>query len=125
MGFLQDLSPLGDKHQKYTNFGIIDFEAQAWIEYVCAGVYDAIRGFEVFDYNEDFEEIFEYLFETAEEVGVYFAHFGGKYDFLFLLDYLFTQNKFTFVSAIPRGSLILTFEVEYDGKKLKFWDSSA
>lgn len=132
MGYFSQLTPI-EKAGKFKEFGIIDIEAQSWVDFVCIGLYTTNRGFDVFDYKDGWEEFFEYLFDPdvaiddPEFIKIYFAHFAGKYDFLFLLDFLVKQDRFEFVSGIPRGSSILSFTVEEPktGKKISFWDSSA
>jgi hypothetical protein len=59
-----------------------------------------------------------------------YAHFGGKFDFLFVLNYIFFNTDFKVESMIPRGSGLLCFDVLIEisnGKTLKltFHDSSA
>jgi hypothetical protein len=115
------------KESKYKSFGVFDIESRNWIDFVVIGAYsDATEGFTYFD---SLEKFFEYIFEC--DLDVWFAHFGGKFDFLFLLQYLFSKKGkdagYRLRAIIPRGSMILTFSVYKEGedKVIKFWDSSA
>ena len=134
-----DLKPIERKKPaKFKKFGVLDIESQDWIEFVSVGCFDH-RGFEVFDYHSNgIEELFEWVFDeqcditVSEDEGyendptlIYFAHFAGKFDFLFFLQYFFKSSKYKFISGIPRGSMILTYSVSYKDIKIQFWDSCA
>lgn len=79
--------------------------------------------------KEAMDRFFELLISDGENKKIY-AHFGGKFDFLFLLNYLLFNPDWTVSSMIPRGSGILCFDAEIvtgNGEKVKlsFHDSSA
>lgn len=116
------------KHQHKHKFWTIDVEARKWINFVVGGVCNG----EEFWHFDTVDEMFHFLVEDGQSKKL-FAHFGGKYDFLFFIDYLMREapTEFTFDSGIPRGSGLLCFTVKYADKKrqkscsLKFYDSSA
>ena len=116
-------------------FGTCDIESQNWIDFVVIGCFDD-RGFFEFGYdNNGIEAFFQHIFDEREDeyfdtqtkyqCNTYFGHFAGKFDFLFLLDYVVKSNKYHFDSAIPRGSSILCFKIKYGDRTVQFWDSSA
>jgi len=115
--------------KKYKHFGVVDIESMDWIKFVVIGAYSNVT--EGFIYFDDLDEFFDYVFESG--VNIWFAHFGGKFDFLFLLSYIFSSkgknNGIRLQSIIPRGSSILTFSVynvnNKESKLVHFWDSSA
>jgi hypothetical protein len=79
--------------------------------------------------QEALERFLEVLVSDGKSKKVY-AHFGGKFDFQFFLNYLFFHEDWTVESIIPRGSGILCFDAVVEmgnGKKVKigFNDSSA
>ncbi len=103
-------------------FGVFDIEAWGWKNFLLGGFYDG------FNYNEfnSMDALVDYLFSDRCKVSKVFAHFGGIYDFLFILQTVFDSDKdFKVFDFIPRGSGILCFTCEYKGTKIKFWDSGA
>ena len=75
------------------------------------------------------DRFFEYLVQDGENKKIY-AHFGGKFDFLFLLNYLLFHPDWEVKNMIPRGSGLLCFDAIAEmGNgcpiKLSFNDSSA
>jgi len=107
--------------KKKKEFAVIDFEASKWINYLCNGYFDGKN------YSEftDLTDCFDFLHET--DIPNIFAHFGGIYDFLFILGWIFDNNDYSLKSLIPRGSAILCFTIisNRNGKEFTFYDSSA
>ena len=102
-------------------FAVTDFEASKWINYLCNGLYDGTEYLEFTDLSDYFEVLHEY--ETKN----IFAHFGGIYDFLFIIGYVLDHDDFILKSIIPRGSGILCFTItsNISGNDVTFYDSSA
>ena len=106
------LWPIKEKSDRKRKFAIIDVEAQNWIEYVVAGIYDGKNFFHTkYCYNLLLE-----CFRISYHSGIneFFAHFGGKYDFLFFLKEAILNPQFKILNIIPRGSGILQFDLEMD-----------
>lgn len=79
--------------------------------------------------TEAMQRFIEFLLADGQDKDIY-AHFGGKFDFLFCLNYLFFHTDFQVKNMIPRGSGLLCFDVtvEIGNDKfctLTFHDSSA
>lgn len=122
----------GDKGLDKTKpFYVCDIEAYKWKKFRVMGHYDG-KNFKHFRRLHDY---FTFISSDAEDKQI-FAHYGGVYDFNFLLDYLLLRDKekrFRVGSLIPRGSGLLCFDVFYDHEengetkevKLSFNDSSA
>jgi hypothetical protein len=103
-------------------FSVCDIESAAgWVNFLIIGLYDGER-------YQDFTTLYEFFkcLEEGDNRTVY-AHFGGRYDFMFLLESLFDNQKFIVTSMIPRGSGILSFDAVSlrTGVKITFRDSSA
>jgi hypothetical protein len=116
-----------DQGEKYNKkFLICDIEAYNWTDFRVIGLYDG----EKFLYFKSLDDFFRELIKTDEDKQI-FAHFGGIYDFLFILKYVIEESSLGLEvsSLIPRGSGILCFDVIYtkgDKKiKISFNDSSA
>jgi len=106
---------------KIKTFAVTDFEASKWINYLCNGYYDGKTYLEF----TDLSDYFDFLHET--DIPNIFAHFGGIYDFLFLLGWIFDNDEYTLKNLIPRGSAILCFTIisNRNQKEFTFLDSSA
>lgn len=102
-------------------FAVTDFEGSKWINYLCNGYYDG-KDYLQFTAMDDY---LEYLHQPSENI--IFAHFGGIYDFLFILKFLLDSDEFTISDIIPRGSSILCFKVTsyHTRNTISFYDSSA
>ena len=131
MGF--PLTPFrGDKGLDKTKpFFVCDIEAYKWKLFRVIGHYDG----ENFKYFKKLDDYFNFISSDGEDKQI-FAHFGGIYDFNFLLDWILVRDKekrFRIKTIVPRGSAILCFDVFYDyidegikrEVKLSFNDSSA
>jgi hypothetical protein len=129
------LWPIKEENKRKRKFAVIDVEAQNWIEYVVAGIFD---GKNFYHTKHCYSLILE-CFKISKNKGIdeFFAHFGGKYDFLFFLKEAILNEQFSIVTIVPRGSGILHFDIEmkmdyclnndldyYQGK-ITFRDSSA
>lgn len=114
------LNALRSTYKKDFNFAVLDIETMKWTKFICLGYFDGAK------YNEfrSLKKFFDFLPST--EVTNIFAHFGGKFDFLFLLrELLRDTRKIKITNIIPRGSSILCLSVSIDGREFNFRDSSA
>ncbi len=126
---------LDNMEQPLKKFWVCDIESRNWVDFVTIGLTDGHCWF----HFEDLAKFFEYLCIDCTDKTL-FAHFGGKFDFMFLLDHLLTKSNAIVDGIIPRGSGILCFDVIFDalitskegepftytgGTKLTFRDSSA
>lgn len=114
------LTPL-KKSPKPRAFAVCDIEAADWRIFVTIGWYSGKGLFKEFSSLHDF---FLHLFNEPEDV--IYAHFGGIYDFNFLLEFVLGSDVFNLDGApLARGSGLLSLRVECDGRNLEFRDSSA
>jgi len=113
------LSPIG-KPQKKISFAVVDIETMNWTKFIVLGFYDGT------EYREfrSLKKFFEFL-SQEQRTETIFAHFGGKFDFLFLLKEILRNEKYKVEALVPRGSSILYFNLECGGRKYTFRDSSA
>jgi hypothetical protein len=129
------LFPITKESDRKRKFAIIDVEAQNWIEFVVAGIFDGKNFFHTKYLTNLMLECFR--ISTFQDISEFFAHFGGKYDFLFFLKEAILNSQFKLLNIIPRGSGILQFDLEMDADfclsndleyfqgKITFRDSSA
>ena len=103
-------------------FAVSDIEGRAWINFLCIGHYDGITYKDFLSLDSYFDYAFNHPVKTI------FCHFGGIYDFLFLIGYILDNpKKYDFKGLIPRGSGILTFKCysKIHDSTLTYNDSSA
>lgn len=104
---------------KPMKFQVVDLEGQDWINFIVGGFYDGENYFEF----KTLDEFTDYVLSSKHSLNI-FAHFGGGYDFLFIIQNML-ENNVEFESIIPRGSSILSFSIQGTFKRHTFRDSSA
>lgn len=102
------------------DFAVFDLEAANWTKYVVGGYYDG----ETFKHFGKLEGFFQFLKNNYSVPSKIFAHYGGQYDFLFLLRHCYSKG-YKVGTIIPRGSGILCFDVRIGARTYNFYDSSA
>lgn len=115
------LKPLfPDDDRAIPGFSVCDIESAAgWINFLVIGL-----GWKTYDeeddsllekryeYFENLGEFCDFLFEKDQPHDVIFAHFGGRYDFSFILkEYFHAHQRYYIHKMIPRGSGLLCFSV--------------
>jgi len=120
------LAPKSEKNapKRIERFAVFDIEAANWIDFLIAGYYDG----EIYREFLSLDEFLEYLDDDANNIPTdIFAHFGGIYDFLFILQGCFDGDLFRPSDFIPRGSGILCFTLtsRRSGRRIVFRDSGA
>lgn len=112
------------KPQEPVQFAVVDIESRSWVHHVVTGFYDGLE-YKSFDHAKKFRD-FIFCYKGPQNI---FAHFGGKFDFMFLLESFLSDDRFKVKTIVPRGSMILFFEVfVLKGSrpiKLTFRDSAA
>lgn len=103
------------------DFVVTDLETIKWTKFLVGGVYGKKDGFRYFKCRK---ALLHYLFDTYPSCDV-FAHFGGRFDFLFFIDTVLQSDDFKLGTIIPRGSGILCFELYRGEEVICFRDSSA
>lgn len=94
---------------------VVDIEASDWTDFKCLGFFDG-EDYKVFWSIEGFLD----FFLTREYRGFKcYAHFGGKYDFRFFIDYLVSCERFD-LRLLERGSKIMSIKV-IDKKSKSSW----
>lgn len=89
--------------KKLGKFIVFDIESNDWKDYVLGGIYDG----ETFESFSNVHDLCAKL-DTFKNTKI-FAHFGGIFDFLFLLDTWGIENSFD-SDIVMRGSSVFTFK---------------
>ena len=143
---LKPLKP--GEEAKEEKFFVCDIETMKWTKFLAIGLYDGVEYLEFFvksplsknqvsrglkerGCRNPLREFLAHLFSLGEKKITVYAHFGGLFDFAFILEEAFQIPGIHVESLIPRGSGLLCFDlVEYDGEgkvktKIHFSDSAA
>lgn len=104
-------------------FKVFDCEAYDWNRLYAIGIYDGINVSTFISKDSPNNDFVEWLLESLENKDVVYAHYGGRYDFLFIFDYINSNSscKLTFIKLIH--SSIACFRIRYKGKLIEFRDS--
>lgn len=107
------------ENERHKKFQVVDIESMNWTEFIVLGFYDG-KNYLEFRTGESFVEYIKSLKYSLN----CFAHFGGGFDFMFLLEFLIKQ-KIEIKKIIPRGSNLLEFSFKIGKFEHTFKDSSA
>lgn len=114
----QPLRPLKrDLDRPIPKFSVCDIEASQWINFLVIGAAHKTYDHEIEDEKKythflHMGEYCDYVFSSEHPYDLVFAHFGGKYDFQFIMKEFFIQrDKYIIHNIIPRGSGMLSFKV--------------
>lgn len=107
---------------KVKPFEVIDIESMNWIDFIVLGWYDGQKYLE-FKKLSDFTKFLAGSYDKQERQ--IFAHFGGKFDFMFLFKEFLKSKDVIVKDIIPRGSMILSFKLITRHSEIVFRDSSA
>jgi hypothetical protein len=124
MGFAVRLNPKKtDRIKEQEPYSVCDIEVAHWTRFLVIGHYDGKKFRHFNRISKYFDYVFNepYLGKDNHPSGswnmtkhglkrVVYAHFGGKFDFMFLLDHLFFHTEYEIEEIIPRGSSLLCFE---------------
>lgn len=114
------LQPLtSDPERSIPGFGVCDIEsAKGWINFLVIGLawkkYDDDECLvdKRYEHFLNLAEFCDFIFEEEQPHKIIFAHFGGKYDFSFILrEYFYKHENYHIHKMIPRGSGLLCFSV--------------
>jgi hypothetical protein len=96
-----------------------DIEANNWWDLVVLGLWDGSHYY----HFRTIPEFFEYIFQSKYNGWRFFAHFGGRYDFNFLFDFIRKWNAKIDCSFYCSGSLVIQMSLRYKNTTIKLCDS--
>jgi DNA polymerase type B, organellar and viral len=96
-----------------------DIEANNWWDLVLLGLWD---GSEYYHFRT-VPEFFEYIFQSKYDGWRFFAHFGGRYDFNFIFDFIRKWDKRIQCSFYCSGSLVIQITLKFRNITIKLCDS--
>lgn len=110
-------------------FKVFDIEAYNWNSVYAIGIYDGIKvNTEVHNPSQDRLEsnnsFIEWLLTNLNDGDIVYAHYGGRYDFLFIIDYVNTTKKARIVKFIIINGSVAQMIVRFNDKSIMFRDSA-
>lgn len=106
--------------QEFKPFEVIDIESMNWTKFLVLGW---TNGYDYLEFKK-LSDFTKYL-KTKTDNTVIFAHFGGKFDFMFLFKEFLKDKSLVIKEIVPRGSMILSFKIITNNCEIVFRDSSA
>jgi hypothetical protein len=103
-------------HFKYATW---DIEANNWWDLVVLGLWDGNNYY----HFRTVEEFFEFIFQSKYNGWRFFAHFGGRYDFNFVFDFIRKWGAKIDCSFYCSGSLVIQMSLRYKNTTIKLCDS--
>ena len=110
--------------KELNSFKVFDTEALDWNRLYAIGIYDGKQVLTHISDNESNSAFIEWLLDNLNDGDVVYAHNGGKYDFLFLFQYI-QQNKLKIRDIKVIHASVVMLRIEYKGKVIEFRDSFA
>lgn len=91
-------------------FSTADIETSKWVNFLCIGYMTKHQniGFKWFKTLRHFTD---WIFSPEQPTNIMYCHFGGGFDFLFLLEEFLDTEDLLVEKMIPRGSKLLCFDV--------------
>lgn len=95
---LESLKPLLPKEKK-ESVGTFDIESNSWTKFEMAGTYDGYT----FNKHDTVKDMLDCVFDSPFESKRWYAHNGGRFDFLFILNSLrqYTQKPISLLCMGP------------------------
>jgi len=101
----------GAEPPKRAEIAVFDIETNGWDEFLVVGFYENGAFYSFTNFDLFVEHVLEY-----SRCDICFAHNGGKFDFLFLLDQLYRsrtlRSKYRIEKIVERGAALLSITVE-------------
>ena len=113
-----------------SSFKVFDIESTNWNMIYAIGIFDGvnepiIRSFDTSNNKDRIKsnnEFIGWLLDRLNNGDVVYAHNGGRFDFLFIMDFIGSGSAKLSDMIFLNGSAVM-IEVEYKGKKIVFKDS--
>src|SRR6516162_7771733 len=111
------LEPL--TNPQHFRFATWDIEAHNWWELLLIGIWDG----SAYNHFRTVGEFLDFILQTKYNGWRFFAHFGGRYDFNFIFDFIRKWNARIDCSFYCSGSLVIQMSLRYKKTTIKLCDS--
>ncbi len=105
------------------NFKVFDIETTNWNKIYAIGIYNGVKCNILAKENMKNSFFVKYLLDNLENDDIVFAHNGGKFDFLFIIDYADKNDDLIIVDLKLINSSIGYLKISYNKKTIIFKDS--
>ncbi len=105
------------------NYKVFDIEAYNWNKVYAIGIYNGKETKMLVNNYYTNNAFIEWLLNNLQNGDIIYAHNGGRYDFLFIFDYLRENKKAKLQNIKVISSSVVMFKINYKGKTLEFRDS--
>lgn len=105
----------------YSDFYVFDIESNNWIEIYSLNYFDGSNVVIDKEVRKNNDAYIKHFLDNAPE-GTYYAHNGGNYDFLFVVDFCM-NNRITISNMVIIHGRIGIFKIVYGIKEFIFKDS--
>jgi hypothetical protein len=129
VNFSSTLKPLKTP-RAHRAFGVLDIEGRKWVNCLAVGTYNGT------DYRafhggigsagtlENVKNFLEWAFSPENKVSLFFAHFAGIYDNLFLLQAALEED-YIILEFLTRGASLICLTLSNGERQIEFRDSGA
>lgn len=119
-------SSFSDSEILIPDFATFDLESYEWIHEICCGFYEGKNYMEFWGENS-VSQMLDYLFKTGYS-GKIFAHAGGIFDNLFVMNEIFERNMLEQTDIIVSNGRLMKLSINLDSnfkkkRKIDFLDS--
>jgi len=116
------LKPLNEKESAKNEIAVFDIESHEWTHFVLAGIYDG----KTYRTCKSVAELVDSLLTRHFRDKKIYAHYGGKFDFLFLVDEIQKREKlaYSLIKIGPKLACVKVWLRENPKYKWEFRDSS-
>ena len=106
------------------SFKVFDIEAYEWNRIYAIGIYDGNQVLIHTSNKESNIDFIEWLLDNLNDKDIVYAHNGGKYDFLFIFEFIQKKRiKIRDIKVIHAS--VVMIRIEYNNKVIEFRDSFA
>ncbi len=105
------------------NFKVFDIETTDWNKIYAIGIYNGLKCNILAKQNKKNEYFIKYLLDNLDDNDIIYAHNGGKFDFLFIIDYADKNDDLIIVDIKLINSSIGYLKISYHKKTIIFKDS--
>ncbi|MEM3845658.1 MAG: DNA polymerase [Candidatus Parvarchaeota archaeon] len=104
-------------------YKVFDIEAKDWNKIYAIGIYNGRNVKTLFGYQYSLKDFIEWLFKNLNNNDIVYAHNGGKYDFLFIIEGInkYKLGRIEKIKIIHGG--IVNLLISYKNKKIMFKDT--
>jgi len=111
------LKPLAKKVSR-KNHAVFDIESNQWTEFEMGGFYDGKKYIQC----DSLEDLFDAIITEKNRSRIIFAHNGGRFDFLFLMEYLRRVRNIE-ARIVPQGPRITALKIRHGKEWITLQDS--